>query len=79
MTGLDGLSTLKIIKEDSPDLPVIMVTKNEEEWLMDEAIAEQIANYLIKPVNPSQVFIACKTILDNAGSLKLILYQFCVQ
>jgi len=65
MTGLDGLSTLKIIKKDSPDLPIIMVTKNEEEWLMDEAISEQIANYLIKPVNPSQVFIACKTILDN--------------
>jgi len=65
MTGLDGLSTLKIIKEDNPELPIIMVTKNEEEWLMDEAIAEKIANYLIKPVNPSQVYIACKTVLDN--------------
>jgi len=65
MAGLDGLSTLKIIKKDIPDLPIIMVTKNEEEWLMNEAIAEKISNYLIKPVNPNQVFIACKKILDD--------------
>ena len=66
MAGLDGLSTLKIIKKDLPELPIIMVTKNEEEWLMNEAIAEKISNYLIKPVNPTQVFIACKKILDDA-------------
>ena len=66
MAGLDGLSTLKIIKKDIPDLPIIMVTKNEEEWLMNKAIAEKISNYLIKPVNPNQVFIACKKILDDA-------------
>ena len=50
MTGLDGISTLRIIKEHSPNLPVIMVTKNEEEWLMDKAIAEKITNYLINPL-----------------------------
>ena len=65
MTGLDGISTLKIIKERSPSLPVIMVTKNEEEWLMEEAIAEQITNYLIKPVNPNQILMACKNVFDN--------------
>tara|TARA_Y100000590_G_scaffold145477_1_gene167315 strand:- start:2160 stop:3710 length:1551 start_codon:yes stop_codon:yes gene_type:complete len=65
MTGMDGIETLKIIKEKHPNIPVIMVTKNEEEWLMEEAISEKISNYLIKPVNPSQVLIACKNILDN--------------
>tara|TARA_B100000029_G_scaffold514323_1_gene616719 strand:- start:1498 stop:3048 length:1551 start_codon:yes stop_codon:yes gene_type:complete len=65
MTGLDGLSTLKILKDKEPLLPIVMVTKNEEEWLMEKAIAEKISNYLTKPVNPSQVYIACKNILDN--------------
>ena len=65
MTGLDGISTLKIIKKDNPNLPVVMVTKNEEEWLMEEAIAEQITNYLIKPVNPNQILMACKNIFEN--------------
>ena len=65
MTGMDGIETLKIIKEKHPHLPVIMVTKNEEEWLMEEAISEKISNYLIKPVNPNQILIACKNILDN--------------
>ena len=63
MTGLDGLTTLKLIKEKHSTLPVIMITKNEEEWLMDEAIAAQITNYLTKPVNPSQILIACKNVL----------------
>ena len=65
MTGLDGLSTLKIIKDINPILPIIMITKNEEEWLMEEAIASQISNYLIKPVNPNQILIACKNILES--------------
>jgi len=65
MTGLDGLSTMKEIKDIHPALPVIMITKNEEEWLMDEAIAAQITQYLTKPVNPSQIFIACKDVLDS--------------
>lgn len=65
MTGLDGLSTIAIINKKWPDIPIIMVTKNEEEWLMEEAIGSHIANYLTKPVNPSQVLIACKNILEN--------------
>ena len=65
MTGLDGLTTLKKIKEKYTSLPIIMITKNEEEWLMEEAIAAQITNYLTKPVNPSQILIACKNVLES--------------
>ncbi len=65
MTGLDGLTTLHIIKTMLPNLPVVMITKNEDEWLMDEAIGQQITNYLTKPVNPSQVLLACKNILEK--------------
>ena len=56
MPGLDGLSTLEQIKMADPNVPVIMITKNEEEHLMDEAIGRRIDNYLTKPVNPSQDF-----------------------
>ena len=65
MTGLDGLTTLKYIKEIHPNLPIIMITKNEEESLMEEAIASHITNYLTKPVNPSQILIACKNVLET--------------
>ena len=65
MTGLDGLTTLKEIKKIDPLIPIIMITKNEEEWLMEKAIASQISNYLIKPVNPTQIFIACKNVLEK--------------
>ena len=65
MTGLDGLTTLKNIKDKHSTLPVIMITKNEEEWLMEEAIAAHITNYLTKPVNPSQILIACKNVLES--------------
>ena len=65
MTGIDGISTLKKIKDINSDIPVIMVTKNEEECFMEEALAEKISYYLTKPVNPSQILMACKKILDN--------------
>lgn len=65
MPGMDGISTLREMKDKSPQLPIIMITKNEEEWLMDEAISEKTAGYLTKPVNPSQIFLACKKILEE--------------
>ena len=65
MPGLDGLSTLEQIKMIDPNVPVVMITKNEEEHLMNEAIGRRINDYLTKPVNPSQIFMACKKILDS--------------
>ena len=66
MDGMDGLSTLEGIKKVNPALPVIMITKNEEEWLMNEAIAAEISGYLTKPVNPSQILMAAKSVLEKA-------------
>jgi len=66
MPGLDGMDTLREIKGNNPALPVIMITKSEEEWLMDEAISEKIAHFLIKPINPNQIFIACKQVLEDS-------------
>ena len=65
MPGLGGLATLDAIKSRDLSLPVILVTKSEEESLMNEAIGRHITDYLIKPVNPSQVFLACKRVLDT--------------
>ncbi|MAV58593.1 MAG: two-component system response regulator [Candidatus Marinimicrobia bacterium] len=64
MQGMSGIDVLKIIKSHYKYLPVIMITKNEEEWLMDEAIGYNADNFLTKPVNPSQILLACKDILD---------------
>lgn len=60
MPGLSGLETLQQIKEISPTTPIVMVTKSEEENIMDHAIGSKIADYLIKPVNPSQILLALK-------------------
>ena len=60
MPGLSGLETLARIKETSPATPVVMVTKSEEENIMDQAIGSKIADYLIKPVNPTQILLALK-------------------
>ncbi len=65
MPGKDGLTTLEEIKEIAPDLPVVMVTKSEEEHLMDEALGKKIDGYLTKPVNPSQILSICKKLLDS--------------
>lgn len=65
MPGMDGLETLQRLKEASPGTPVIMITKSEEEWLMDEAIAGKIESFLIKPVNPTQIFMAIKQVLEK--------------
>ena len=64
MAGMDGLTTLSEIKSLQPTLPVVMVTKSEEEQLMNDAIGKRIDDYLVKPVNPSQIILACKRILD---------------
>ena len=65
MPGLTGLETLARIKEIAPQLPVVMVTKNEAENIMEEAIGSQITDYLIKPVNPNQVLLALKKIMSS--------------
>ncbi len=65
MPGKDGLTTLEEIKEINPHLPVVMVTKSEEESLMEDAIGQKIDDYLTKPVNPSQVLMVAKRILDT--------------
>ena len=60
MPGLTGLETLQTIKEIPPATPVVMVTKSEEEDIMDQAIGSKIADYLIKPVNPNQILLTLK-------------------
>ncbi len=65
MPGLTGLETLAKIKENNPLLPVVMITKNEAEAIMEEAIGSQISDYLIKPVNPNQILLTLKKIIDN--------------
>jgi len=67
MPGKDGLTTVNEIKNLNPHLPVIMITKNEEETLMEDAIGKRIDDYLTKPVNPSQILMACKKILDRSN------------
>jgi len=64
MPGKDGLTTLEEIKDLKPNLPVVMVTKSEEEHLMEEAIGKKINDYLTKPVNPSQILSVTKKILE---------------
>lgn len=65
MPGMSGLETLQKIKEFNSLLPIVLITKNETENLMDEAIGSQISDYLIKPVNPNQVWLSLKKIIDN--------------
>jgi CheY-like chemotaxis protein len=64
MAGMGGLETLAKLKEINQSIPVVMITKSEEESLMDEAIGGKIADYLTKPVNPSQILLVCKKILE---------------
>ena len=66
MPGLTGLETLNEIKEKQDSLPVVMITKSEEEYIMEEAIGNKIADYLIKPVNPNQILLSLKKNLDHS-------------
>ena len=65
MPGISGIEALSEIKKKKPHLPIVMITKSEEENLMDDAIGSKISDYLIKPVNPNQVWLSVKKILDN--------------
>mgnify|MGYP000244273594 CR=1 FL=1 len=65
MPGLTGLETLTRIKSTNKHIPIVMITKNEAENLMEEAIGSQIDDYLIKPVNPNQILLTLKKIIDN--------------
>src|SRR5690606_14940103 len=66
MPGMSGLETLQEIKENKSSTPVIMITKSEEEYIMEEAIGSKIADYLIKPVNPNQILLSLKKNLDHS-------------
>ena len=66
MPGLSGLETLSEIKEIRASIPVVMITKSEEEYIMEEAIGSKIADYLIKPVNPNQILLSLKKNLDHS-------------
>ncbi len=65
MPGISGLEALNKIKAMQPDVPVVMITKSEEEHIMEEAIGSKIADYLIKPVNPNQILLSIKKLIDN--------------
>jgi len=65
MPGISGLDALMQIKAKRPNTPVVMITKSEEEYIMEEAIGSKIADYLIKPVNPNQILLTLKKILDG--------------
>lgn len=66
MPGISGLEALAKIKEINPLVPVVMITKSEEEYIMEEAIGSKIADYLIKPVNPNQILLSLKKNLDHS-------------
>lgn len=65
MPGLTGLETLNILKSINPNVPTVLVTKNEEEHLMEDAIGAKIDDYLIKPVNPKQILLTIKKFTEN--------------
>jgi len=66
MPGLSGIETLSQMKAKQPNLPIVMITKSEEEYIMEEAIGSKIADYLIKPVNPNQILLSLKKNLDHS-------------
>ncbi|MGL5112634.1 MAG: response regulator [Flavobacterium sp.] len=66
MPGMSGLETLSEMKEKKSHIPMIMITKSEEEYIMEEAIGSKIADYLIKPVNPNQILLSLKKNLDHS-------------
>jgi len=78
MPGLSGIETLERMKNDFPNMPIVMITKSEEESIMESAIGSNIADYLIKPVKPSQILLSLKRNLENrklAGEKATMSYQ----
>ncbi len=78
MPGLSGIQTLEMMKNDFPNMPIVMITKSEEESIMEDAIGSNIADYLIKPVKPSQILLSLKRNLENrklAGEKATMTYQ----
>jgi CheY-like chemotaxis protein len=65
MPGLSGIETMKRIKAINPHIPIVMITKSEEEHIMEDAIGSNIADYLIKPVNPNQILLCLKKNIEN--------------
>ncbi|MCG8477425.1 MAG: PglZ domain-containing protein [Cytophagales bacterium] len=65
MPGMTGLEAIPKLKQRRPDTPIVMITKSEEEYVMEDAIGSKIADYLIKPLNPNQILLSVKKILDN--------------
>ncbi|MCG7851934.1 MAG: response regulator, partial [Methanosarcinaceae archaeon] len=65
MPGLSGIETLTLMKNRYPSMPIIMITKSEEEAIMEDAIGSKISDYLIKPVNPKQILLCLKKNLDT--------------
>ncbi|MFC1485977.1 response regulator, partial [Candidatus Latescibacterota bacterium] len=66
MPGMDGLKVLEEVKTIDPGLPVVMITKSEEERIMDNALGARISDYLTKPVNPSQIYMTLKRLFDSS-------------
>jgi len=78
MPGMSGIETLERMKTDFPNMPIVMITKSEEESIMESAIGSNIADYLIKPVKPSQILLSLKRNLENrklAGEKATMTYQ----
>ena len=71
MPGMSGLETLNVIKGLNPGIPVVMITKSEEEDIMDEAIGAKISDYLIKPVKPNQLLLSIKKNIDTRRLVKI--------
>ena len=75
MPGISGLETLAQIKEINPNVPVIMITKSEEENIMDMAIGRQIADYLIKPVTPNKILLSLQKNVHRHGIVSVVAHS----
>jgi len=70
MPGMDGITTLAELRRLDPNVPIVMITKSEDESLMDEAFGKDIADFLVKPINPRQLVSLCKRLLEKRGMIE---------